>query len=110
MSETSESPALSVILPTPSDFASIAATVYHLGRQSVADRLELVVVAMGQPGFSLDQPACRDFWGSRFLNRHSDMLTILYFIRFETFSRTILELCKGTDCANFRPAPIHLVA
>ena len=65
MSEAHEGPAMSVVLATPSDFASIATTVRHLSRQSVARRLELVVVAMGQPGFSLDQPACRGFWGSR---------------------------------------------
>jgi hypothetical protein len=65
MSESRQAPAMSVVLPTPSDFASIAATVRHLHRQSVASRLELVVVAMGQPGFSLDQRACREFWGSR---------------------------------------------
>lgn len=65
MSEAREGPAMSVVLPTPSDFASIVTTVGHLRRQSVASRLELVVVAMGQPGFSLDERACRGFWGSR---------------------------------------------
>lgn len=54
-------PAMSVVLATPSDFASIAATVRHLACQSIADRLELVVVAMDQPGFSLDEAACRHF-------------------------------------------------
>jgi hypothetical protein len=65
MSEGREGPAMSVVLATPSDFASIATTVRHLSRQSVASRLELVVVAMGQPGFSLEERACRGFWGRR---------------------------------------------
>jgi len=65
MSEARERPAMSVVFATPSDFASIATTVRHLSRQSVASRLELVVVAMGQPGFSLDERACRGFWASR---------------------------------------------
>jgi Glycosyl transferase family 2 len=60
-----EPPVMSVVLPTPSDFASIATTVRHLSRQSIANRLELVVVAMGRPGFSLDPRGCGGLWGSR---------------------------------------------
>ena len=56
---------MSVVLPTPSDFASIATTVRHLCRQTVASRLELVVVAMGRTGFSLQEGACRNLWGTR---------------------------------------------
>jgi hypothetical protein len=40
-----ETPALSVILPTSDDFSSIRHTVRALSRQSVCDRLELVIVA-----------------------------------------------------------------
>jgi hypothetical protein len=68
MSATRETPAMSVVLPTPSDFASIATTVRHLGRQTIVARLELVVVAMDQPGFSLDQRACRDFLSCRMVH------------------------------------------
>jgi hypothetical protein len=55
---------MSVILPTPGDFASIATTVRHLRRQTIADRLELVVVAMGRDDFVLNAEACRGFWGA----------------------------------------------
>ena len=65
MSAARQTPAMSVVLPTPSDFASIAATVRHLGRQTIVDRLELIVVAMDQPGFSLDHRACREFLDCR---------------------------------------------
>ncbi len=65
MSPDREPPALSVILATPSDFASVATTVRHLGRQSIVARLELIVVAIDQPGFSLDRHACRHFQASR---------------------------------------------
>jgi hypothetical protein len=65
MSSTERQPALSVILPTPSDFASIATTVRHLARQSIAGRLELIVVAMGRPDFALDPRACRNFLDGR---------------------------------------------
>ncbi len=56
---------MSVVLPTPSDFESIATTVHYLGRQSISARLELVVVAMRRPGFSLDERACQGFWQAR---------------------------------------------
>lgn len=65
MTGAGEGPALSVVLPTPSDFASVVTTVRHLSRQSIVGRLELVVVAMDRGDFALDPPACRDFWGSR---------------------------------------------
>jgi GT2 family glycosyltransferase len=73
MSEPKVQPAISVVLPTTSDFESIATTVRHLRRQSVADRLELVVVAMARPDFLVDASACRGFWGVRVVHtdRHS---------------------------------------
>ena len=54
-------PVMSVVLPTPADFASIATTVRYLARQTIAARLELVVVAMGRDHFALDASACRAF-------------------------------------------------
>ena len=73
MSEPHVQPAISVVLPTTSDFGSIAATVRHLRRQSVADRLELVVVAMARPDFLVDASACRGFRGVQVVHtdRHS---------------------------------------
>jgi hypothetical protein len=56
-------PAISVVLPTTSDFESIATTVRHLRRQTVADRLELVIVAMARPEFLADSSSCQDFAG-----------------------------------------------
>jgi hypothetical protein len=73
MSEPQVQPVISVVLPTTSDFESIATTVRHLRRQSVADRLELVVVAMARPDFLVDASACRGFWDVRVVHtdRHS---------------------------------------
>lgn len=65
MSPNPGGPLLSVVLPTPSDFASIATTVHHLRAQSIASRLELIIVAMGQAGFTLDLPACRGLHSAR---------------------------------------------
>jgi len=65
MRGTTHAPAMSVILPTPSDFASIAATVRHLRRQTIASRLELVIVVMGGSDFVLDEAAGRGFWGTQ---------------------------------------------
>lgn len=56
-------PAMSVILPTPADFASIATTVGYLRRQTIASRVELVVVVMGERDFALDRAACEGLWG-----------------------------------------------
>jgi Glycosyl transferase family 2 len=63
MSAAEDLPSISVVLPTTSDFASIATTVRHLRRQTIADRLELVVVAMARPDFLSDESACRGLWG-----------------------------------------------
>jgi GT2 family glycosyltransferase len=62
MSETQVHPAITVVLPTTSDFESIATTVQHLARQSIVDRLELVIVAMARPDFQADASACRNLW------------------------------------------------
>ena len=64
MSERPDAPAMSVVLPTTSDFASIETTVRYLSRQTIAPRLQLVVVAMSRPEFALDQSACGAFWGA----------------------------------------------
>jgi hypothetical protein len=73
MSEPHVQPSISVVLPTTSDFGSIATTVRHLRRQSVADRLELVLVAMARPDFLVDASACRGFRGVQVVHtdRHS---------------------------------------
>ena len=58
MSGTPDRPAISVVLPTTSDFASIATTVRYLRQQTIADRLELVIVAMARPDFIAEVAAC----------------------------------------------------
>ncbi len=68
MSVRADVPAMSVVLPTTSDFASLAATVRHLSRQTIAARLELVVVAMSRPEFAMDETVCRAFWGARLVH------------------------------------------
>jgi hypothetical protein len=47
-------PALSVVLPTADDFSTIRQTVRALGRQTIRDRIELVIVA---PREAIDVPA-----------------------------------------------------
>jgi hypothetical protein len=73
VTDSSNAPAMSVILPTPSDFTSIAATVRHLRRQTIASQLELVIVAMGRDDFVVDEAACREFWGTQ-VARSADSL------------------------------------
>jgi len=63
MSEIPSRPAISVVLPTTSDFASVATTVRYLRRQTVADGVELVIVAMARPDFVADASACEGFHG-----------------------------------------------
>jgi hypothetical protein len=63
MIETRPGPAMSVVLATPGDFTTIATTVQYLRRQSIAGRLELVVVARTPDALSTDEGAFRDFWG-----------------------------------------------
>ncbi len=56
-------PRMSVVLATTGSFETIAATVHHLRRQSVADRLELVIVAQSADALALDEEAVKAFWG-----------------------------------------------
>src|SRR4051794_34252188 len=63
MTERSQAPAMSVVLATPGDFTTIAATVRHLRRQSIAERLELVVVARTADALSAEESAFHGFWG-----------------------------------------------
>ena len=63
MTGTSQAPAMSVVLATPGDFTTIAATVRHLRRQSIAERLELVVVARAADALSVGESAFHGFWG-----------------------------------------------
>jgi hypothetical protein len=63
MTEAPQAPAMSVILATPGDFTTIAATVRHLRRQTIAGRLELVVVARAADVLSADESAFHGFWG-----------------------------------------------
>ena len=68
MTGTSDTPAISVILPTPFDFASIATTVRHLRRQTIADRIELVIAAMERDDFTVDPGACEGLWGTQLVH------------------------------------------
>ncbi|MGQ0657622.1 MAG: glycosyltransferase [Chromatiales bacterium] len=54
---------MSVVLATPGSSETIAATIYHLRRQSVADRLELVIVARSAEALALDEKVVSGFWG-----------------------------------------------
>jgi hypothetical protein len=59
------SPELSVVLVTPDDFETIAATVRHLRAQTVRDRLELVLVAPSAGGIGLPRPELNGFLQTR---------------------------------------------
>ena len=61
-------PAMTVVLSTPGDMATIATTVEHLRRQTIADRLELIVVASAPEGFARSTDAFRDFWGHQIVS------------------------------------------
>lgn len=61
------SPALSVVLGTPGDYSTIATTVRHLQRQSIAGRLELIVVGRTPDAVGLDGRECEPFWGHQVL-------------------------------------------
>jgi hypothetical protein len=63
MTDPQQVPAMSVVLGTPGDFTTIAATVHHLRRQSIADRLELVAVARTADALGVDERAFQGFWG-----------------------------------------------
>lgn len=67
MSESISGPALSVILPTSDDFSTIRQTVRALSRQTIRDKLELVIVA---PTEQIDIPAdeVSMFAGTRVVN------------------------------------------
>ncbi|MFL5495220.1 MAG: glycosyltransferase [Gemmatimonadales bacterium] len=54
---------MSVVLATPGDFTTIAATVRHLRRQTIADRVELVVVTGAAEALSAGESAFDGFWG-----------------------------------------------
>jgi hypothetical protein len=56
-------PSMSVVLATPGAFVTIAATVHHLRRQSIAHRLELVIVAPSAETLSANEAVFQGFWG-----------------------------------------------
>jgi hypothetical protein len=58
-----QGPAMSVVLSTPGEFGTIATTVQHLRRQSIADRLELVIVAPSAEILSASKVAFQGLWG-----------------------------------------------
>lgn len=59
--DSSESPAMSVILLTPDNFASIAKTIRHLRAQDACDQLELLIVAPSFNTLALDTDAVTGF-------------------------------------------------
>ncbi len=67
MNEVNDGPALSVILATSGRFANIAATVHHLARQTVAARIELVVLAPDVSDFGLPPEVRAAFHGAQLL-------------------------------------------
>src|SRR2546423_305522 len=58
-------PALSVILPTDGGFPSIRITFQHLQQQTIADRLELIVLTPKIDNFDLNPAESARFHGVR---------------------------------------------
>ena len=61
---TTTSPALSLIIPTPS-FEAIAELVDYLRAQTIRDRIELVVVAPSDAGLTIDEKAVEGLAGTK---------------------------------------------
>ena len=61
-------PRMSVVLATPGGFDTIATTVRHLRRQTVAGRLELIIVAESVDALALDEKSVKGFWGYQVVN------------------------------------------
>jgi hypothetical protein len=58
-------PLLSAIVPTPYKFGAIRRTVRYLAAQTIADRIELVVVCTSKDTLQLDRQVVQGFWGHR---------------------------------------------
>ena len=71
MTQDRRVPALSVVLATSGDFTTIEATVHHLRRQSIADRLELVIVAQAPTALAAGDQAFQGFWGHQVIGAGS---------------------------------------
>src|SRR5262249_37307609 len=67
MTPNQPAPAMSVILATSGNFTDIAATVHHLSRQSIVDRLELVLVARVPAALEAEPQVLRAFWGHQII-------------------------------------------
>lgn len=84
-------PALSVILPTSDDFSTIRQTVRALSRQTIADKLELVIVA---PTDNIDVPAN----------------AVSMFARTKVVNGGKLRTSNVSRCAGIRAASARFVA
>jgi hypothetical protein len=60
-------PALSVVLATPYDFESLRTVVAHLARQTVRDRIEIMVVGSTPERLAVDESLLDGFHGHRVL-------------------------------------------
>jgi hypothetical protein len=61
----SREPALSVVLITPDDFATLRKTVRHLRAQGACELIELIIVAPSVAALKLDEAEVRDFFRCR---------------------------------------------
>ncbi|BCM90685.1 hypothetical protein IAD21_02545 [Abditibacteriota bacterium] len=61
VSRDSSTPALSVVLPTPDVFATVALTIAHLRAQTALDEIELVLVAPNRHSLAMPEGALNDF-------------------------------------------------
>lgn len=59
------SPALSLVLVTPDDYATLRQIIRHIRAQTVRDRLEIVIVAPSMSGLELDEVELADFCAVR---------------------------------------------
>lgn len=60
---TQPAPSLSVVIACTDRYPTVAATVAHLARQTIHDRIELIVVASSRDALDLPAAAVAPFWG-----------------------------------------------
>src|SRR3954452_9849112 len=57
-----DKPTLSVVLASSARFSSVKTTIHYLGRQSIANEIEIVLVAPSLADFGLPDDAKNPFW------------------------------------------------
>ena len=62
--KASDSPKISVIIVTPDGYQTIGKTIEHLRRQTIRDKIEVVIVAPSASSLTVDDGMLKDFFGT----------------------------------------------